>query len=79
MIATAMSHGPHAVTYKRVFSKNVLGANPGVRRFQSLVSEAWEAGFDPSLRESDPREILDTNKSASIGAVHAMFSYLGVR
>lgn len=64
--------------YQAVFSREKNGAEPGVRRIQGWIEEAWSAGFDAEGSGQFRGRILGTRKWIGPTDLYAMFSYLGV-
>lgn len=64
--------------YQEVFSREKNGAEPGVRRIQGWIEEAWNAGFDREGSVQLHGTILGTRKWIGPTDLYAMFSYLGV-
>nr|XP_018260977.1 uncharacterized protein I303_06694 [Kwoniella dejecticola CBS 10117]OBR83135.1 hypothetical protein I303_06694 [Kwoniella dejecticola CBS 10117] len=65
-------------TYQTIFDRQSNGAQPGVRRVQGWIREAWEEGFDPEGRKQLKGKILGTRKWIGPSDLYAMFSYKGI-
>ncbi|KAK4686464.1 zinc finger-containing ubiquitin peptidase 1, partial [Tremellales sp. Uapishka_1] len=74
-ISSLLMHKP---TYRPVFSKEKNGAEPGVRRIQGWMEEAWAEGYDADGREHFKGKILGTRKWIGTADLHAMFSFKGI-
>ena len=48
--------------YRQLFSRDCNGAEPGVRRVQGWIQEAWASGFDEEGREQLKGKVLGTRK-----------------
>lgn len=80
--------------YRQAFSKNENGSEPGVRRIQGWIEEAWSCGYDPEGKKHFKGKMLGSKKwiGTSGGSVlrtlgwkvadgadlYAMFSYKGI-
>lgn len=75
LISALMVHDP---TYRRLFDRDVQGAEPGVRRVQGWIEEAWSAGYDREGCNQLRGKVLGTRKWIGTTDLYSMFSYLGV-
>ncbi|ORY26720.1 peptidase family C78-domain-containing protein [Naematelia encephala] len=64
--------------YRPVFSKEANGADPGVRRVQGWIEEAWHQGFDTMGRDQLKGKILGTRKWIGTSDLYAMFTSKGI-
>nr|XP_019010235.1 uncharacterized protein I206_04703 [Kwoniella pini CBS 10737]OCF49016.1 hypothetical protein I206_04703 [Kwoniella pini CBS 10737] len=64
--------------YQTMFDPQSNGAEPGIRRAQGWIQEAWEEGFDPLGREQLRGKVLGTRKWIGPSEMYAMFSYQGI-
>jgi hypothetical protein len=48
--------------YRQPFSENDNGSNPGVRRIQGWIEEAWMNGFDPHGKKHFKGTLLGRRK-----------------
>ena len=48
--------------YRRLFSRDTNGADPGVRRLQGWIEEAWGNGYDRTGRNQLKGKVLGTRK-----------------
>ena len=48
--------------YRKAFSINENGSDPGVRRIQGWIEEAWAVGFDPEGKQHFKGKMLGTHK-----------------
>lgn len=91
MAISAMMQLPH---YQKVFARSENGADPGVRRVQGWIEEAWAEGFDQEGKQQLKGKVLGTRKwigttgqdcpkyriaRADISPdLYAMFTYKGI-
>lgn len=52
----------HDQTVHRIFSKETNGVDPGIRRIQGWIEEAWAAGYDIEGRDQLKGKLLGTRK-----------------
>ncbi|OCF77214.1 hypothetical protein I204_01199 [Kwoniella mangroviensis CBS 8886] len=64
--------------YQPVFDRQNNGAEPGVRRVQGWIQEAWEEGYDPEGKKQLKGKILGTRKWIGPSDLYAMFTYKGI-
>ncbi|WRT70312.1 uncharacterized protein IL334_007310 [Kwoniella shivajii] len=64
--------------YRRLFDRHSNGAEPGVRRVQGWIEEAWQEGFDPAGKKQLKGKILGTRKWIGVADLYAMFNYKGI-
>lgn len=64
--------------YREVFSRENNGAEPGVRRVQGWIEEAWNAGYDKEGAAQLSGKVLGTRKWIGPTDLYAMFSFLGI-
>ncbi|KAI0029727.1 peptidase family C78-domain-containing protein, partial [Vararia minispora EC-137] len=62
-------------TYAALFERH---EPPGVRNLQSLIEQAWKAGFDEEGAEQLRRRLCDTTKWIGTAELFVAFTYLGV-
>ena len=48
--------------YRKAFSTNENGSNPGVRRIQGWIEEAWAMGYDPEGKKHFKGKMLGSHK-----------------
>lgn len=48
--------------YRPPFSENENGSNPGVRRIQGWIEEAWAQGYDPEGKKHFKGKLLGSKK-----------------
>lgn len=60
MAISAMSM--HDGSVHRIFSKETNGVDPGIRRIQGWIEEAWAAGYDIEGRDQLKGKLLGTRK-----------------
>lgn len=65
-------------SYVPLFSKSSNGAEPGVRRVQGWIEEAWEEGYDPEGKQQLDGEVLGRRKWIGPSDLYAMFTYKGI-
>ncbi|KIR34083.1 hypothetical protein I352_03316 [Cryptococcus deuterogattii MMRL2647] len=65
-------------SYVPLFSKSSNGAEPGVRRVQGWIEEAWEEGYDPKGKQQLDGEVLGRRKWIGPSDLYAMFTYKGI-
>nr|KIR47468.1 hypothetical protein I312_03231 [Cryptococcus bacillisporus CA1280] len=65
-------------SYVPLFSKSSNGAEPGVRRVQGWIEEAWEEGYDPQGKQQLSGEVLGRRKWIGPSDLYAMFTYKGI-
>ncbi|WVW86075.1 hypothetical protein I302_108114 [Kwoniella bestiolae CBS 10118] len=65
-------------TYQSIFDRQNNGAEPGVRRVQGWIQEAWEEGHDPEGRRQLKGKVLGTRKWIGPSDLYAMFTYKGI-
>lgn len=75
IISALVVHDP---AYKRLFGRDVQGADPGVRRVQGWIEEAWAAGYDREGCNQLRGKVLGTRKWIGATDLYSMFNYLGV-
>ena len=75
VISALMLHSP---AYRTIFDSSNNGADPGIRRVQGWIEEAWAAGFDPDGRRQLKGKVLGTRKWIGTSELYAMFSYKGI-
>jgi hypothetical protein len=68
----------HDSSHRRLFERDVQGADPGVRRVQGWIEEAWGAGYDREGCGQLRGKVLGTRKWIGTSDLYSMFSYLGV-
>jgi hypothetical protein len=76
LISSLVQHNSH---FQRTFSREENGAEPGVRRVQGWIDEAWNEGFDPDGRAHFGGKIMGGKKWIGTSDVAAMFAYKGVQ
>ncbi|KAL7418476.1 hypothetical protein Q5752_006934 [Cryptotrichosporon argae] len=64
--------------YRPIFSREKNGADPGVRRVQGWIEEAWAAGFDEEGKTQLKGQVLGSRKWIGTTDLYAMFTCLGV-
>ena len=64
--------------YRGLFSRGVSGADPGVRRLQGWIEEAWGNGYDADGRRQLKGKVLGTRKWIGTSDLYAMFSFKGI-
>ena len=64
--------------YRPAFSRDRNGADPGVRRLQGWIEEAWGAGHDPPGRAHFRGKVLGTRKWIGTSDLYAMYTYKGI-
>ncbi|EIW71780.1 hypothetical protein TREMEDRAFT_67959 [Tremella mesenterica DSM 1558] len=64
--------------YRPVFSKEANGAEPGVRRIQGWIEEAWEEGYDRQGAEHFKGKLLGSRKWIGTSDLYAMFTSKGI-
>ncbi|WVQ73078.1 hypothetical protein IAR50_002641 [Cryptococcus sp. DSM 104548] len=64
--------------YAAVFDRAKNGADPGVRRVQGWIEEAWAEGFDPMGKEQFGGQVLGRRKWIGPSDLYTMFSYKGI-
>ncbi|WWC91618.1 uncharacterized protein L201_006564 [Kwoniella dendrophila CBS 6074] len=64
--------------YQPIFDRQSNGSDPGVRRVQGWIQEAWEAGHDPEGKRQLKGKILGTKKWIGPSDLYAMFTYKGI-
>lgn len=74
-ISSLISHSP---TLAKLFSREANASDPGVRRLQGWLDEAWAKGFDPEGKAHFGGKVLGGRKWVGTGDLCAMFSYKGV-
>ena len=62
MIISALLQFPFRPEYRAVFDPEKNGSDPGVRRVQGWIEEAWAEGFDPEGRAHFRGKVLGTRK-----------------
>ncbi|EAL19277.1 hypothetical protein CNBH3760 [Cryptococcus deneoformans B-3501A] len=65
-------------SYAPLFSKSINGAEPGVRRVQGWIEEAWEEGYDPEGKQQLGGTVLGRRKWIGPSDLYAMFTYKGI-
>lgn len=60
--------------YRLVFSRNINGADPGVRRMQGWIEQAWGNGYDRVGRGQLKGKVLGTRKWIGTSDLYAMLS-----
>lgn len=60
MVITSLLQAKAA--YRRPFSENENGSNPGVRRIQGWIEEAWSCDYDPTGRKHFKGRLLGSKK-----------------
>ena len=65
-------------SYRAVFGRGANGAEPGVRRVQGWIEEAWNAGYDREGCGQLRGKVLGTRKWIGTTDLYAMFSYMGI-
>ncbi|OXG77798.1 hypothetical protein C349_05048 [Cryptococcus neoformans var. grubii Br795] len=65
-------------SYVPLFSKSTNGAEPGVRRVQGWIEEAWEEGYDPEGKQQLGGTVLGRRKWIGPSDLYAMFTYKGI-
>lgn len=64
--------------YRRIFSPEAQGSDPGVRRVQGWIEQAWAAGYDQMGRDQLRGRVLGTRKWIGTTELYTMFSWMGV-
>ncbi|WWD19554.1 hypothetical protein CI109_104015 [Kwoniella shandongensis] len=64
--------------YRPLFAREHNGAEPGVRRVQGWLEEAWKEGYDPEGRAQLKGKVLGTRKWIGPSDLYAMFTYKGI-
>lgn len=64
--------------YRTAFGRERNGADPGVRRIQAWLEEAWEAGFDRDGCAQLKGKALGERKWVGPTDLYAMFSFKGI-
>ncbi|WVR07761.1 hypothetical protein IAU60_004804 [Kwoniella sp. DSM 27419] len=64
--------------YAALFDRSVNGSDPGVRRIQGWIQEAWDEGFDAEGRQQLKGKILGSRKWIGPSDLYAMFTYKGI-
>ena len=67
-----------APEWRKAFSRDSNGADPGVRRVQGWIEEAWAEGFDSEGSEQLRGKALGTKKWIGTTDLYAMFTSKGV-
>lgn len=75
LISSILLHSPSLAP---LFSRENNGADPGVRRLQGWLDEAWANGFDPVGKAHFSGKVLGGRKWIGTGDLYAFFSYKGV-
>lgn len=68
----------HSDEFAELFSRENNGAEPGVRRLQGWLDEAWSNGFDPEGRAHFGGKVSGGSRWIGTGDLYALFSYKGV-
>lgn len=68
----------HSPSLSRLFSRSTNGSDPGVRRLQGWLDEAWAKDFDPPGKKHFKGGVLGGRSWVGTGDLYAMFSYKGV-
>jgi hypothetical protein len=74
-ISALISHSPPLAD---LFARSSNGSDPGVRRLQGWLDEAWAQGFDPPGKTHFGGKVLGGRKWVGTGDLYAMFSCKGV-
>ncbi|KAK8853139.1 hypothetical protein IAR55_003840 [Kwoniella newhampshirensis] len=64
--------------YRPLFARENNGAEPGVRRVQGWLEEAWREGYDPEGRAQLKGKVLGSRKWIGPSDLYAMFTYKGI-
>ena len=78
MVMDALLQFPFRPEYRDVFDAEKNGSEPGLRRIQGWIEEAWGEGFDPGGRQHFRGKLLGTRKWIGPTDMYAMFSYKGI-
>ena len=69
-------------SYRRAFSSEVSGGDPGMRRIQVWMTEAWDAGFDlegqKHFKEKERRGIVGSRAWIGTADVAAILYNKGI-
>ncbi|WVQ84295.1 hypothetical protein IAT38_006447 [Cryptococcus sp. DSM 104549] len=75
MALTALLSVP---AYQLLFSRQANGADPGVRRIQGWIEEAWAQGYDAEGKKQLGGKVLGRRKWIGPSDLYSMFTYMGV-
>lgn len=64
--------------YRLLFSREIIGSDPGVRRIQGWIEEGWGNGYDRVGRGQLKGKVLGTRKWIGTSDLYAMFSARGI-
>ena len=64
--------------YRSVFARDVNGADPGVRRIQGWIEQAWENGYDRIGSDHFKGKLLGTRKWIGTTDLYTMFTSKGI-
>ncbi len=75
ILSSLLSYSP---SFSSLFSRENNGADPGVRRLQGWLDEAWARGYDPEGKAHFGGKVLGGRRWIGTGDLYALFSYKGV-
>jgi len=75
LISSLVQHSPD---FRRAFSREANGSDPGVRRIQGWIEDAWADGFDEDGKSQLGGKVLGGRKWIGTSDVAALFAYKGV-
>ena len=75
LISSLTQYNP---AFRNTFSKEINGADPGIRQIQAWMSEAWKAGYDEEGQKHFKGRIRGTKAWIGTADVAAAFLNKGI-